>query len=129
MTVCTVVKSKGKISQNFVSFSEYRVSHGKVNKVIWLCWGYSFWFWLIFWVLCVHEKGTLMMNSSVFNFLMLRALYGSITQHFLFLNKFWIISLETSESLYWDGKTDLLFLIILFIKSEFILIKVLIWLK
>ena len=48
----------------------YRVSHGKVNKVIWLCWGYSFWFLLIFWVLCVHVKGTFMLNSSVFIFLM-----------------------------------------------------------
>ena len=30
-----------------------RVSHGKVNKVICLCWGYRFWFLLIFWILRV----------------------------------------------------------------------------
>ena len=29
LTVCTVVKSKGKISQNFVSFSEYMNFSGK----------------------------------------------------------------------------------------------------
>ena len=52
----------------------YRVSHGKVKKVIWIWWGYSFWFLLIFWALCVHEKGTFMMNSSVYIFFMLRAL-------------------------------------------------------
>ena len=75
----------------FILVLTYRVPHGKVNKVIWLCWGYSFWFLMIFWVLCVHEKGTFMLNSSVFIFLMLRALYGSITQNLLFLNKFWII--------------------------------------
>ena len=69
----------------------YRVSHGKVNKVIWLCWGYSFLFLQIFWVLWVHEKGTFMPSSSVFIFLVLRALYGSISQYFLFLNKFGII--------------------------------------
>ena len=56
----------------------YRVSHGKVNKVIWLFWGYSFWFLLIFWVLQVHEKGTFMPNSSVFIFLMLHDLYKMI---------------------------------------------------
>ena len=55
----------------------YRVSHGKVNKVIWLCWGYSFWFLLIFWVLCIYEKGTFMLNLSVF-FFMFRALYGQL---------------------------------------------------
>ena len=38
----------------------YRVSHGKVNKVIWLCWRYRFWFFLIFLVLQVHELGTFM---------------------------------------------------------------------
>ena len=54
------------------------MSHGKVNKVIWLFWGYRFWFLLIFWVLCVHEKGTFMLNSSVFIFLVLRALYRMI---------------------------------------------------
>ena len=69
----------------------YMVSHGKVNTVIWLCWGYSFWFLLIFWALWAHEKGTFMPNSSVLIFLVLSALYGSISQYFLFLNKFGII--------------------------------------
>ena len=59
----------------------YRVSHGKVNKVIWLCWGYGFWFLLIFWVLWVNEKGTFMPNSPVFIFLMLRALYRMICKN------------------------------------------------
>ena len=34
LTVCTVVKSKGKISQNFEAFSEYmnfKDSHGKLR--------------------------------------------------------------------------------------------------
>ena len=73
------------------SFDKYRVSHSKVNKVIWLCWGYSFWFLLIFCVLWVHEKGTFMPNSYFFICLMLHALYGPISQYFLFLNKFGII--------------------------------------
>ena len=42
----------------------YRVSHGKVNKVIWLCWGFGF--LLIFWILRVHEIGPFMPSSSVF---------------------------------------------------------------
>ena len=46
---------------------------------------------LIFLVLRVHEIGTFMLNSSVFIFLILHVLYGSICQHFLFPNKFWII--------------------------------------
>ena len=58
----------------------YRVSYCKV-KVICLCWEYSFWFFLIFWVLCVHEKGTFMLNSSVFIFLMLRVLYRMICKN------------------------------------------------
>jgi hypothetical protein len=57
------------------------VFHGKVNKVICFCWGYSFWFLLIFWVLCFHEKGTFMLNSSVFIFLMLRALYRMLCKN------------------------------------------------
>ena len=52
----------------------YRVSHCKLYKVILLCWGYRFWFLLIFWILRVHEIGTFMPNSSVFIFLMFRAL-------------------------------------------------------
>ena len=39
-------------------FLKYRVSHLKLSKVIWLCWRYRFRFLLIFWVLCVYEKGT-----------------------------------------------------------------------
>ena len=62
-------------------FQGYRVSHGKLNKVIWLSWGYSFWFLLIFWVLCVYEKGTFMLNSSVFIFLLLRTLYRMIRKN------------------------------------------------
>ena len=58
-----------------------RVSHGKVNKVIWLCWGYRFWFLLIFWVQWIHEKGTFVPNSSVFIFLMLCALYRMICKN------------------------------------------------
>ena len=72
----------------------YRVSHGKVNKVIWLCWGYTFWFLLIFWVLWVHEKGTFMPNSSVFIFLVLSTVYGSISQYFyssINLELFWLL--------------------------------------
>jgi hypothetical protein len=69
----------------------YRVSHSKVNKVIWLCWGYRFWFLLIFFILHVHEIWPFMLNSSIFIFFMFRALYGSITQNLLFLNKVWII--------------------------------------
>jgi len=56
----------------------YRVSHGKVNKVTWLCWGYIFWSLLILSILHVHEIWPFMPNSSVFIFLMLRALYRII---------------------------------------------------
>ena len=42
--------------------------------------------------LWVHEKGTFMPNSPVFIFLMLCAIYGSISQNLLFLNKSWNIS-------------------------------------
>ena len=56
----------------------YRVSHCKLCKVILLCWGYRFWFLLIFWILCVHEIGTFMTNSSVFIFLMFCGLYSMI---------------------------------------------------
>ena len=58
----------------------YRVSHSKVSKVILLWWGCTFWFLLIFWVLHVHEIGAFMPNSSVFIFLMLRALYWMISK-------------------------------------------------
>ena len=55
--------------------TKYRVSHSKVSKVILLWWGYIFRFMLIFWILQVHGIGAFMPNSSVFIFLMLRALY------------------------------------------------------
>ena len=50
------------------------LSFPQKNVVIWLCWGYRFWFFLIFLVLQVHELGTFMPNSSVFISLMLRPL-------------------------------------------------------
>ena len=59
----------------------YRVSHSKPGKVILLWWRYRLWFLLIFWILRVHEKGTFMLNSSVFIFLMLRALYRMICKN------------------------------------------------
>jgi hypothetical protein len=62
-------------------FSPYRVSHGKVNKVIWLCWGYIFWFLLIFFILHVHEIWPFMPSSSFFTFLMLRALYRILCEN------------------------------------------------
>ena len=76
---------------NMIISLKYRVSHSKVSKVILLWWGYRFQFLLIFWILQVHGIGAFMPNSSVFIFLMLRAPYGSITQHLLFLNEIWII--------------------------------------
>ena len=76
---------------DFLSFVYYRVSHGKVNKVIWLCLLYRFWFLLIFWVLRVHQKGTFMSNSSVFTFLKMQAIYGSVCKNLLVLSEFWII--------------------------------------
>ena len=68
--VCLNMENSAKIPNNFqcTNIYKYRVSHGKVNKVIWLCWGYSFWFLVIFRVICVFEKGTFMPNSSVFIF-------------------------------------------------------------
>ena len=44
----------------------YRVSYSKPIKVILLWWRYWLWFLLIFWIVCVHEKGTFMPNSPVF---------------------------------------------------------------
>ena len=55
--------------------ANYRVSHSKEVKVVLLWWGYRFWFLLIFWVLHVHEIDPSMPNSSVFIFMMSRALY------------------------------------------------------
>ena len=52
----------------------YRVSHSKEGKVILLWWGHRFWFFLVFWVLHVHEIDSFMPNSSVFIFLMFRGL-------------------------------------------------------
>ena len=62
-------------------FPNYRVSHSKESKVILLWWGDRFWFLLIFRVLRVHEKGTFMLNSSVFIFLMWHALYRMICKN------------------------------------------------
>ena len=59
----------------------YRVSHSKEGKVILLWWGFRFWFLLTFLVLYVHEKGTFLLNSSVFIFLMFRALYRMICKN------------------------------------------------
>ena len=56
----------------------YRVSHSIGLKVILLWWGYRFWFLLLFWILYVREIGAFMPNSSVFIFLMSRALYRMI---------------------------------------------------
>ena len=80
------------VQQDFKIFTplEYRVSHSKEGKVILLCWGHRFWFFPIFWVLHVHEIDSFMTNSSVFIFLMLRALYGWISENLLFLNEFWL---------------------------------------
>ena len=80
----------------------YRVSHSKVSKVILLWWGYRFQFLLIFWILWVHGIGAFMPNSSVFIFLMLRALYGSISEKTLVPNEFWFIL--TFRSLFWVKK-------------------------
>ena len=77
--------------EQIIICTTYRVSPSKPDKVILLWWGYRLWFLLIFRILRVHEKGTFMPNSSVFVFMMLRAIYGSISQNILFLNKFWII--------------------------------------
>ena len=64
--------------QKLQILASYNVSHSKEGKVILLWWGYRFWFLLIFWVLRVHEIGPFMPNSSVFIFLLLRALYRMI---------------------------------------------------
>ena len=69
------------VTQTIIRIVFYRVSHIKLSKVIWLCWGYIFWFLLIFLVLRVHEIGTFMLNSSIFIFLMLRALYRMICKN------------------------------------------------
>ena len=43
----------------------YRVSHSKEDKVFLLWPGYRFWFFLVFWVVCVNEIGTFMSRVSV----------------------------------------------------------------
>ena len=48
-----------KTNKKISAFLSYRVSHSRD----------------VFWILCVHERGTFMPTSSVFIFLMLRALY------------------------------------------------------
>ena len=70
---------------------KYRVSHGKVNKVIWLCSGYRFWFLLLLWIICVHEIGPFMLSLLVFIQLMFCFICGLIRKHLLFLSEFWII--------------------------------------
>ena len=75
----------------FLQCQAYRVSHSKEGKVFLLWWGYRFWFLLVFFILHVHELGAFMPNSPVFIFLMLRALYGSISQDLMFHTKFWAI--------------------------------------
>ena len=82
----------------------YRVSHSKAGKVILLWWGHRFWFFPIFWVLHVHEIDSFLPNSSVFIFLMLRALYGLISENLLFLNEFWLFL--TISSLLWVIKSN-----------------------
>ena len=57
------------------------MSHSKPGKVILLWVRYRIWFLLIFWILRVNEKGTFMLNSSVFIFLMLHALYRMICKN------------------------------------------------
>ena len=82
------------VVKTICNFLTYRVSHSKPSKVILLWWRYRLWFLLIFWILRVHEKGTFMPNSSVFIFLMLRAIYGSISQNLLSLinfELFWLL--------------------------------------
>ena len=80
-----------KVTSVFVNSLTYRVSHSKVSKVILLWWGYRFQFLLILWILWVHGIGAFMPKSSIFIFLMLRALYGSISENLLFLNEFLFI--------------------------------------
>ena len=59
----------------------YRVSHSKVNKVILRCWGYRFWFLLVFWILRFHEVWPFMFQSSVFIELIFCAIYGQKCKH------------------------------------------------
>ena len=61
-----------KDTENVVTLPTYRVSHSN------LWWGYRFWFLLVFWILRVHEMRTLILSSSIFKKLMLRALYKMI---------------------------------------------------
>ena len=44
----------------------YRVFNNVLTQFRQLCWEYRLWFVLIFWVLCVHEIGKFMPNSSIF---------------------------------------------------------------
>ena len=68
-------------SRNLCKKSTYRVSHGKVNKVNWLCWGHRFCFLLIFWILHVHEIVPFMSSSSVLIQMMLFPLYRIVSNH------------------------------------------------
>ena len=60
----------------------------EVNKVIWLCWGYRFWFLLIFWEICVHEIEPFMLSLSVFIQLTFFSICGPICKHLLLLSEF-----------------------------------------
>ena len=66
-----------KNPQLFICFTilRYSVSHGKVNKVILLCWGYIFRFLLIFWTLHIHEKRAFTHHSSVFIEMMMHTIF------------------------------------------------------
>ena len=64
-------------------------------------------YWYIFWILCVHEIGTFMSNLTVFIYLKVHAIYGSICKNILLLNEFWIIGSFRSH---FDQNTDEIFL-------------------
>ena len=70
---------------------KYRVSHSKMWKVILLWWGYRFKFLLIQEVLYVSVKSPFLPTQPVLIESMLHAIYGLISEHLLFFNKFRII--------------------------------------
>ena len=73
---------------SFPPYRLYRVSHGKLNKVIWLCWGYRFLLLLKFWVLCVYE---ILPSLSVFIQFIFHSICGPIYKYLLFFSEFLII--------------------------------------
>ena len=100
----TFSKNKGKIDQSWQdSFSYmgkrtgYDNGKGDLQGISWqseqsnlaMCWGYRFWFLLIFWDLC--EIGPFMPSLSFFFHLMFQSIYDPICKHLLFLSEFWII--------------------------------------